>query len=56
MENRERLTEAGVPEDLKFQTKPEMALEMIQEATAAGIPGMCGTVRVRRAGTECARR
>ena len=37
-ENKERRAEAGVPEDLKFQTKPEMALEMIKEATAAGMP------------------
>ena len=38
MDDKERRTEAGVPEDLKFQTKPEMALEMIQEATTAGVP------------------
>ena len=38
MDDKERRTEAGVPEDLTFQTKPEMALEMIQEATAAGVP------------------
>ena len=34
----ERRTEAGVPKELKFQTKPEMALEMLQEATSAGMP------------------
>jgi len=33
-----RCTEAGIPEDTKFQTKSEMALEMIQEATVAGVP------------------
>jgi SRSO17 transposase len=33
-----RRSEAGIPEDTKFQTKPKMALEMIQEATAAGVP------------------
>jgi SRSO17 transposase len=33
-----RCDEAGVPKDTKFQTKPAMALEMIQEATAAGVP------------------
>lgn len=33
-----RRKEAGVPETLDFQTKPEMALEMIREATAAGVP------------------
>jgi len=37
LEDEGRRTEAGVPEDLKFQTKPEMALEMIQEATSAGM-------------------
>ena len=38
MEDKPRCTEAGVPEDLKFQTKPELALEMIQDATTAGMP------------------
>ena len=38
VEDSERLKEAGAPEKLEFQTKPEMALEMIQEATAAGVP------------------
>jgi len=33
-----RRKEAGVPETLDFQTKPQMALEMIQEATSAKIP------------------
>jgi SRSO17 transposase len=33
-----RRTEAGIPEELEFQTKPEQALEMIQEATAGGLP------------------
>jgi len=33
----ERRKKAGVPEDITFQTKPQMALEMIQEATAANI-------------------
>jgi len=33
-----RCKEAGVPETVTFQTKPQMALEMIQEATASGIP------------------
>jgi SRSO17 transposase len=47
MEDKRRCTEAGVPEDLKFQTKPELALEMTREATAAGMPykwvtGDCG--------------
>ncbi len=34
----ERCRKAGIPEDVRFQTKPRMALEMIQEATAAGVP------------------
>lgn len=33
----ERCRKAGVPETVTFQTKPKMALEMIQEATAAGV-------------------
>ena len=33
-----RRAEAGIPEEFEFQTKPEMALEMLLEATAAGIP------------------
>ena len=33
----QRCLKAGVPEAVTFQTKPEMALEMIQEATAAGV-------------------
>ncbi len=33
----ERCRKAGVPETAEFQTKPKMALEMIQEATAAGV-------------------
>lgn len=33
-----RRKEAGVPESVVFQTKPEMALEMIQEATSVGLP------------------
>jgi len=38
MEDNERRKKAGMPEMLAFQTKPEMALEMIQEATTAGVP------------------
>jgi SRSO17 transposase len=34
----ERRTGAGIPETVRFQTKPEMALEMIQSATEAGVP------------------
>jgi len=34
----ERCKKAGVPDTVTFQTKPAMALEMLQEATAAGVP------------------
>ena len=34
----ERRKKAGVPENTAFQTKPQMALEMIQEAAGAGFP------------------
>lgn len=37
-DDKERCDEAGVPKDLEFQTKPELALEMIQEATVGGMP------------------
>ena len=38
MSDKVRRDKAGVPEELEFQTKPEMALEMIKRATAEGIP------------------
>jgi len=34
----QRRKAAGVPEDVEFQTKPQMALAMIQEASEAGVP------------------
>ncbi len=37
-EDKERRTGAGIPEEVTFQTKPQMALEMIQSAAAAGVP------------------
>ena len=37
-EDQERRRAAGVPEGIQFQTKPQMALEMIQEAVKAGVP------------------
>ena len=37
-EDQKRRDGAGVPEEVTFQTKPEMALEMIQAATQAGVP------------------
>jgi len=38
MNDSERRKEAGVPEELTFKTKPQIGLEMIQEATGAGVP------------------
>ena len=37
-EDKERRRAVGVPEETQFQTKPQMALEMIQEAVEAGVP------------------
>jgi len=37
-EDMERRKEAGVPDEVTFQTKPQMALEMIQKATEACVP------------------
>jgi SRSO17 transposase len=37
-EDAEKREEGGIPEDVKFQTKPQMAHEMLREATAAGVP------------------
>ena len=34
----ERMTQAGVPADIKFQTKPEIALALLDEANRIGIP------------------
>ena len=36
--NRPRREEAGVPEEIGFQTKPQIALEQIRQAVAQGIP------------------
>jgi len=36
-EDPERCRKAGIPQTVTFQTKPQMALEMIQSATAAGV-------------------
>jgi SRSO17 transposase len=44
--DRARRTEAGVPKDVIFRTKPALALEMIAEAVAAGVP-------FRWAGGDC---
>jgi SRSO17 transposase len=37
-EDQERRKGAGIPETTEFQTKPQMALEMIQSATSCGVP------------------
>jgi SRSO17 transposase len=34
----ERMVQAGIPEDMKFQTKPEIALALLDEANRMGIP------------------
>lgn len=36
-ESPERRREAGIPEEVQFQTKPQMALEQIQQAVAEGV-------------------
>ena len=38
IEDEVRRNEAGIPKDAKFQTKPQMAHEMLREATSAGVP------------------
>ncbi len=37
-DDQKRMREAGVPEDIKFQTKPEIALALLDEANRIGIP------------------
>jgi SRSO17 transposase len=37
-EDEPRCRKAGIPQTVEFQTKPDMALEMIKEAAAAGFP------------------
>lgn len=34
----QRMREAGVPEDIEFQTKPEIALALLDEANRIGVP------------------
>ena len=38
IEDRERRKKTGVPEEIQFQTKPEIALEQIRRARQRGIP------------------
>ncbi len=37
-EDRERRREAGVPEDVEFQTKPQLARRMLERALESGVP------------------
>jgi SRSO17 transposase len=37
-DDRSRCTAAGIPAEVKFATKPELALDMITDAVAAGMP------------------
>ena len=47
-EERRELT--GVPDELAFATKPELAAAMLEQACTAGVPARCGRGRgVRRA-------
>jgi len=38
LDDAKRRSEAGIPDTVEFQTKPQLALEMIQSATLAGVP------------------
>jgi SRSO17 transposase len=38
MNDPERRKKAGVPEELTFQTKPQIAFDMLKDTTAAGVP------------------
>ena len=38
MDDRERCASAGIPNEVEFKTKPQMALEMMKAANEAGIP------------------
>jgi SRSO17 transposase len=38
-EDADRRAKAGVPEDIAFKTKPEIALDQIRWACASGLPG-----------------
>jgi SRSO17 transposase len=55
-EDKTRREEAGVPEDLKFQAKPELALAMIQEASVAGLPYKWVTGDCAYGDSRCLRR
>ncbi len=41
-EDRARRRKAGVPDEMEFQTKPEIAMDQIREALDRGLP--CGVV------------
>jgi SRSO17 transposase len=46
IDDKKRRAEAGVPEGLEFATKPELALEMLKEATAAEVGVQMGDRRL----------
>lgn len=39
IEDKERCREAGIPEDINFKTKPELAKKMLKKAFDNGVPG-----------------
>jgi SRSO17 transposase len=41
-EDRERRRKAGVPEEISFKTKPEIALERLRRTCEAGVVGGVG--------------
>ena len=40
--DRARCRQAGIPEDRRFATKPQLAQQMLARAFAAGVPGQVG--------------
>jgi SRSO17 transposase len=42
-DDRERCRQAGIPEDRRFATKPQLAQQMLARALAAGVPATWGT-------------
>jgi SRSO17 transposase len=38
MDDRERCRQAGIPDDRRFATKPQLARQMLARAFAAGVP------------------
>ena len=46
-DDRERCRQAGIPEDRRFATKPQLAQQMLARAFAAGVPATVGHRRQR---------